>query len=92
LLAGIQSGGNTLEHTRASTGRDLLAAAVFRYITHANELSFKSRGENIAQVITPILRNILVDENNDYQVTAILDWEFAGWYPEWWEYFRASDT
>ncbi|MBZ6376127.1 MAG: phosphotransferase [Kocuria palustris] len=34
-------------------------------------------------------RNILVDENNDYQVTAILDWEFAGWYPEWWEYFRA---
>ncbi|KAJ5476771.1 hypothetical protein N7475_002500 [Penicillium sp. IBT 31633x] len=34
-------------------------------------------------------RNILVDENSDYQVTAILDWEFAGWYPEWWEYFRA---
>ncbi|CAG8898220.1 unnamed protein product [Penicillium egyptiacum] len=34
-------------------------------------------------------RNILVHENSDYQVTAILDWEFAGWYPEWWEYFRA---
>ncbi|OQD71391.1 hypothetical protein PENPOL_c001G05003 [Penicillium polonicum] len=34
-------------------------------------------------------RNILVDENSVYQVTAILDWEFAGWYPEWWEYFRA---
>ncbi|CAG7944718.1 unnamed protein product [Penicillium nalgiovense] len=33
-------------------------------------------------------RNILVDENS-YQVTAILDWEFAGWYPEWWEYFRS---
>lgn len=32
-------------------------------------------------------RNILVDEN--CQVTAILDWEFAGWYPEWWEYFTA---
>ncbi|KAJ5587983.1 uncharacterized protein N7459_003748 [Penicillium hispanicum] len=30
-------------------------------------------------------RNILVDEN--CQVTAVLDWEFAGWYPEWWEYF-----
>lgn len=30
-------------------------------------------------------RNILVDEN--CKVTAVLDWEFAGWYPEWWEYF-----
>jgi serine/threonine protein kinase len=34
-------------------------------------------------------RNILVNENSNYRVTAILDWEFAGWYPEWWEHFRA---
>lgn len=32
-------------------------------------------------------RNILVDEQ--YHVTAILDWENAGWYPEYWEHVRA---
>ncbi|KAJ5113261.1 hypothetical protein N7456_001795 [Penicillium angulare] len=32
-------------------------------------------------------RNILVDGNS--QVTAILDWEWAGWYPEYWEYYKA---
>ncbi|KAL3473712.1 kinase-like domain-containing protein [Aspergillus californicus] len=31
-------------------------------------------------------RNILVENG---QVTAILDWEDAGWYPEYWESFRA---
>jgi aminoglycoside phosphotransferase (APT) family kinase protein len=32
-------------------------------------------------------RNILV---NDYgQVTAVLDWEYAGWYPQWWESVKA---
>ncbi|KAJ5087481.1 hypothetical protein N7456_011097 [Penicillium angulare] len=30
--------------------------------------------------------NILVDGD---QVTAILDWEYAGWYPEHWEYSNA---
>ncbi|OQE06026.1 hypothetical protein PENVUL_c020G06264 [Penicillium vulpinum] len=29
-------------------------------------------------------RNIIVDEQNN--VTGILDWEYAGWYPEYWEY------
>jgi len=29
-------------------------------------------------------RNILVDDNG--RVTAILSWESAGWYPEYWEY------
>ncbi|KAJ6123897.1 hypothetical protein N7471_011214 [Penicillium samsonianum] len=29
-------------------------------------------------------RNILVDEQNN--VTGVLDWEWAGWYPEYWEY------
>ncbi|KAJ5790555.1 uncharacterized protein N7518_007566 [Penicillium psychrosexuale] len=29
-------------------------------------------------------RNILVDEQNN--VTGLIDWEYAGWYPEYWEY------
>jgi serine/threonine protein kinase len=29
-------------------------------------------------------QNILVDDNG--RITAILDWESAGWYPEYWEY------
>lgn len=33
-------------------------------------------------------RNILVDENG--QITALLGWELAGWYPEYWESVRAS--
>ncbi|WEW59036.1 hypothetical protein PRK78_004504 [Emydomyces testavorans] len=32
-------------------------------------------------------RNILVDEHG--RVSAILDWEDAGWYPEYWEHYRA---
>ncbi|KAJ5481848.1 hypothetical protein N7475_000660 [Penicillium sp. IBT 31633x] len=31
-------------------------------------------------------RNILVEGG---RVTAILDWEYAGWYPEHWEYIQA---
>ncbi|KAL7790756.1 kinase-like protein [Trichoderma ceciliae] len=34
-------------------------------------------------------RNILVDEEG--RVTAILDWEEAGWYPEYWEYIKAFE-
>ncbi|KAL2829273.1 kinase-like protein [Aspergillus cavernicola] len=29
-------------------------------------------------------RNIMVDDDNN--VIGILDWEFAGWYPDYWEY------
>lgn len=29
-------------------------------------------------------RNIMVDEQNS--ISGILDWEYAGWYPEYWEY------
>ncbi|KAJ5384283.1 hypothetical protein N7517_002194 [Penicillium concentricum] len=32
-------------------------------------------------------RNILVDDHG--HVTAVLDWELAGWYPEWYETVRA---
>ncbi|KAJ5587698.1 uncharacterized protein N7459_003463 [Penicillium hispanicum] len=28
--------------------------------------------------------NVMVDEHNN--ITGILDWESAGWYPEYWEY------
>lgn len=34
--------------------------------------------------LTP--RNIMV---KDGRIVAILDWEFAGWYPEYWEYAKA---
>lgn len=29
-------------------------------------------------------RNVMVDEENN--ITGIIDWESAGWYPEYWEY------
>ncbi|EGE00906.1 hypothetical protein TESG_08188 [Trichophyton tonsurans CBS 112818] len=29
-------------------------------------------------------RNIMIDERNN--ITGILDWEYAGWYPDYWEY------
>ncbi|KKZ65090.1 hypothetical protein EMCG_01330 [[Emmonsia] crescens] len=29
-------------------------------------------------------RNIMVNEN--YQITGLLDWEYSGWYPDYWEY------
>jgi thiamine kinase-like enzyme len=32
--------------------------------------------------ITP--RNILIDEYD--RITGIVDWEFVGWYPDYWEY------
>ncbi|EEH17957.2 hypothetical protein PABG_00520 [Paracoccidioides brasiliensis Pb03] len=32
-------------------------------------------------------RNILVDQHGN--ITAIIDWEDAGWYPEYWEHYRA---
>ncbi|KAJ5902735.1 hypothetical protein N7495_003263 [Penicillium taxi] len=32
------------------------------------------------------LRNIIIDEQNN--ASGILDWEFAGWYPEYWEYVQ----
>ncbi|KAI1935755.1 hypothetical protein LOZ66_004990 [Ophidiomyces ophidiicola] len=29
-------------------------------------------------------RNIMIDERNN--ITGLLDWEYAGWYPDYWEY------
>jgi len=32
-----------------------------------------------------VARNIIVQGDH---VQALLDWEFAGWYPEYWEYVK----
>lgn len=43
-------------------------------------------------------RNIIVtmeahhDEKSTINVSSILDWELAGWYPEYWEFVRALST
>ncbi|KAJ5718226.1 hypothetical protein N7488_003872 [Penicillium malachiteum] len=36
-------------------------------------------------------RHILVgtSDSEKFEVTAILDWEWSGWYPEYWEYYKA---
>jgi serine/threonine protein kinase len=34
------------------------------------------------------MSNILIDGNG---ITGIIDWEMAGWYPEYWEYVMASN-
>jgi len=36
------------------------------------------------------LRNILVDDSG--RISGIVDWECAGWYPEYWEYTKAHFT
>ncbi|KAK8166571.1 hypothetical protein IWX90DRAFT_358577, partial [Phyllosticta citrichinensis] len=35
--------------------------------------------------------NIIVDKDS-YRIRALLDWEYAGWYPEHWEYVKFVDT
>ena len=32
------------------------------------------------------LQNVMVEDGN---VNGILDWEFSGWYPEYWEFSKA---
>ncbi|KAJ5351234.1 hypothetical protein N7452_000208 [Penicillium brevicompactum] len=34
-------------------------------------------------------RNIIIDEEG--HVAAVLDWEYAGWYPVWWEFVKAYE-
>lgn len=33
-------------------------------------------------------QNVLVDENGNGRITAVLGWGSAGWYPEYWEYVK----
>ncbi|KAJ5473555.1 kinase-like domain-containing protein [Penicillium sp. IBT 31633x] len=66
---------------------DKRVRSVYRYyaehaLTDDHEINF-SHGD-VAR------RNILVDENG--RITAILDWELGGWYPEYWESVRAHVT
>ena len=37
-------------------------------------------------------RNILVDNDDNLQITGIIDWEAGGGYPEYWEYVKALQT
>ncbi|KAF2737068.1 APH-domain-containing protein [Polyplosphaeria fusca] len=56
----------------------------------ARKLVSKSHGVKHDIVFTHAdlnLRNILVDENG--KISGIVDWEYAGWYPEYWEYTKA---
>ena len=34
-------------------------------------------------------RNIIVSRTSPPKVLALVDWEFVGWYPDYWEYCRA---
>ncbi|OJJ75748.1 hypothetical protein ASPBRDRAFT_51463 [Aspergillus brasiliensis CBS 101740] len=56
---------------------------IFKY--HAAKV-FKENHEIVFTHSDLAPRNILV---RDGHVTGILDWEHAGWYPEYWEYERA---
>ncbi|KAF2469556.1 kinase-like protein [Lindgomyces ingoldianus] len=56
----------------------------------ARKLASKSHGVKHDIVFTHgdlNLRNILVDGNG--KISGIVDWECAGWYPEYWEYTKA---
>ena len=33
-------------------------------------------------------RNIMISK--DFVITGIIDWEYGGWYPEYWEYVKAK--
>lgn len=36
--------------------------------------------------------NIMVTSDAPYRVVAIIDWHQSGWYPDYWEYCRATYT
>jgi len=36
--------------------------------------------------------NIIVTAQSPVRVAAIVDWEQAGWYPDYWEYCKAAFT
>ena len=64
-----------------------------RYVAH-NGLSYKDgkevygllprSGDSVFTHGDLAPRNIIVDEN--FQITAVLDWESSGWFPDYWEY------
>ncbi|KAH9876024.1 hypothetical protein IAQ61_003489 [Plenodomus lingam] len=59
------------------------------FTTEAWDTIMKSYGVKHDIVFTHVdlnMRNILVDEN--MRLSGIVDWECAGWYPEYWEYTK----
>lgn len=37
-------------------------------------------------------KDIVNQSNTRVTITAIIDWEMCGWYPEYWEYVKALNT
>jgi len=67
-----------------------------RYLTHglaiaAEDKAILSKAHSIQHKIVFAhadinMRNVLIDENG--RISGIVDWECAGWYPEYWEYTK----
>ena len=57
-----------------------IRAAISSYFDNQNKITF-THGD-----LTP--RNIIVKDGN---IQALLDWEYSGWYPEYWEYVKFFD-
>ncbi|KAK2793345.1 hypothetical protein FQN52_001482 [Onygenales sp. PD_12] len=71
---------------------DDLRARIYQRYLHCGGLKYKDElltmlPQSSASVFTHAdiaPRNIMVDERHG--ITGILDWEWAGWYPDYWEY------
>ncbi|KZV83123.1 kinase-like protein [Exidia glandulosa HHB12029] len=80
----------TVEYFHESLGHDLV-----RDSTHADWAPYRPKFEQIRGRKYKTMfchadlswHNILI---RDGRIVAILDWESAGWYPEYWEYTRLS--
>lgn len=89
------------EHGRRLIGEDIYiqhSACFDEYLFSRTAMSIPGVGRDFVSIKWPedgvvfthgdlAPRNILVDDHG--HITAILDWEFAGWHPEWWETVRA---
>ncbi|KAI1112331.1 hypothetical protein F5Y14DRAFT_422324 [Nemania sp. NC0429] len=55
-----------------------------------NQLLTSLLSQTIYPSSSPKLGNIIVspDEHSVYHIAGIVDWEQAGWYSEYWEYFK----
>lgn len=72
-------------HTIIYTKLALLSPDDHRALEHCRRCTYR-----IVMTHSDIApRNILV---RDGHIVAILDWEFAGWYPDYWEFTRACES
>ena len=62
--------------------------AIRKTLVEAFERSSQSRTRVVLSHGDLVPRNIIVKEG---RVQALLDWEYAGWYPEYWEYVKFFD-